>query len=241
MMLVRAQGQYTCHMNYVVAPPPVVSLPVAGQAARFPVRRVFCVGRNYAAHVREMGGQPQRDPPVFFCKPADAVVSDNTNVPYPQATSKLHHEVEMVLALGQGGRDLEVAAARELVFACGVGLDLTRRDLQAECKQARAPWDVAKAFDHSAPVSALQPVADGWPAADALLELEVNGEKRQRAPISDMLWPVAELLAALSWLFELRPGDLVFTGTPPGVGPLRRGDAFHASLQGVAELHGRIA
>lgn len=227
-------------MDYVIAPPPVPSVPIIGSQARFPVRRIFCIGRNYAEHAREMGATVDRGQPVFFLKPADALVTDGADVPYPPATRQLHHEVEMVLALGAGGRDLDAQRAAAIVLAHGVGLDLTRRDLQARCKAAGLPWDIAKAFDHSAPISALHPVTAARPAADAVLSLEVNGIERQRASIDAMIWPVAEILAELSRLFELRPGDLVFTGTPAGVAELHPGDRFHARLQGIAELRGRV-
>ncbi|BBD80337.1 fumarylacetoacetate hydrolase family protein [Aerosticca soli] len=227
-------------MSYVIDPPPQVSVPVLGSAARFPVRRVFCIGRNYADHAREMGATVDTAAPIFFCKPADALVTDGADVPYPAATAELHHEVEMVVALARGGREIEPAAAEGLIFGHGVGLDLTRRDLQARAKARGEPWDAAKAFDHSAPLSALCPLERARPHADTLLSLTVNGELRQSARLADMLLNVPAILAALSRLFELRPGDLVFTGTPAGVGPLRCGDRFHAALDGVATLDGRI-
>lgn len=226
-------------MSWLFPPPPVPAVPLLGDERRFPVRRIFCIGRNFAAHAREMGVTGDRAEPVFFCKPADAVVPGG-EVPFPPATAELHHEVEMVVALGAGGRDLAPEAAAGRVCAHGVGLDLTRRDLQARAKARSGPWDTAKAFDASAPMSALLPVAAGRPAADARLMLEVNGELRQDARLDAMLWSVPEILAALSRLFELRAGDLVFTGTPAGVGPLLRGDRFHARLEGIAELAGRI-
>jgi fumarylpyruvate hydrolase len=227
-------------MNHVIAPPPTSTLPVLGSNARFPVRRVFCIGRNYAEHAREMGAAVDKGSPLFFCKPADAVVSDGADVPYPQATADLHHEVEMVVALGAGGRDLDPAQAAALVWGYGVGLDLTRRDLQAQAKAKSHPWDVAKAFDHSAPVSALRPASEAVPGADTVLRLSVNHQLRQQTRLGEMLHSVPEIVAALSRLFELKPGDLVFTGTPAGVAALQRGDRFHAELEGIAELDGRI-
>ena len=227
-------------MTYAITPPPVSSLPIAGSDQRFPVRRIFCIGRNYAEHAREMGAVVEKDAPLFFCKPADAVVSDGADVPYPQATADLHHEVEMVVALGAGGRDLSPEAAARLVWGYGVGLDLTRRDVQAVAKAKSHPWDVAKAFDHSAPVSALVPAANAAVDADTLLRLTVNGELRQHTTLGDMVHSVPEILAALSRLFKLKAGDLVFTGTPAGVAALQRGDRFHAELTGVATLEGRI-
>lgn len=227
-------------MNYALPPPVLPSLPIVGSDQRFAVRRVFCIGRNYAEHAREMGAAVEKDAPLFFCKPADAVVGDGADVPYPQATSDLHHEVEMVVALGSGGRDLAPQAAAALIWGYGVGLDLTRRDLQARAKAKSHPWDVAKAFDYSAPVSALRPAADSDVNADTLLRLAVNGELRQQSTLGEMIHGVSEIVAALSALFELKAGDLIFTGTPAGVAALARGDRFHAELVGVAELEGRI-
>jgi len=226
-------------MPFPFEPPNPPSLPIAGGELRFPVRRVFCIGRNYADHAKEMGATVDRSQPVFFCKPADAVLSDG-DVPYPSVTGSLHHEVEMVVALDSGGRDLTVDAADALVFGYGVGLDLTRRDLQAAAKAGGLPWDSAKAFDHSAPVSALRRRADAEPAPDTQLELHVNDELRQRTRLDAMIWRVPEILAELSRLFELKAGDLVFTGTPAGVAELQRGDRFHAQLAGIADLRGRI-
>jgi len=227
-------------MDYAIAQPPVPSLPIQGSALRFPVRRIFCIGRNYAEHAKEMGAAVETGRPMFFCKPADAVVADGADVPYPSATAELHHEVEMVLALGAGGRDVPAERAAALVWGVGVGLDLTRRDLQAQAKAKGHPWDVAKAFDHSAPVSALHPLAGALPGPDTGLRLTVNGELRQQARLGEMIHDVPHLLAALSTLFELKPGDLVFTGTPAGVAALQRGDRFHAELAGIATLDGRI-
>ncbi|HWG10303.1 MAG TPA: fumarylacetoacetate hydrolase family protein [Rhodanobacteraceae bacterium] len=228
-------------MTYAIQPPAQPSLPIIGEAARFPVRRIYCIGRNYADHAKEIGAQPSSSAqPVFFLKPADAVVPEGGEVPYPQATRELHHEVEMVIALSDGGRDLDAARARDCIFAYGVGLDLTRRDLQAVAKAKGLPWDAAKGFDYSAPVSALRRAAEIGHPARARLSLQVNGETRQRADIAEMIFPAAEILVELSKLFELKPGDLVFTGTPAGVGPLLRGDRFRAELQDVATLEGRI-
>ena len=220
--------------------PPLVpaSLPILGRADRFPVHRIYCVGRNFAEHAREMGAEVSRGRPVFFMKPADAVTTAS-EVPYPSATADLHHEVELVVALGRDA-DGEVAAADALglVFGYGVGLDLTRRDLQAEAKDKRLPWDIAKGFDHSAPVSALVPAAGGAPSGR--LWLEVNGQLRQQAPLSDMVFTVPEVIHELSRLFALRAGDLVFMGTPAGVAALQRGDRVHAGVDGLAEYEGRI-
>jgi len=227
-------------MNYAITPSPTVSLPISGSEQRFPIRRIFCIGRNYADHAREMGATVDKETPMFFCKPADAVVTDGGPVPYPQATADLHHEVEMVLALGSGGKDIAADQAQALIWGYGVGLDLTRRDLQAVAKAKSHPWDVAKAFDHSAPVSALVPAAQAKPDASTLLRLTVNGSVRQQAPLGEMVHNVGEIIAALSRLFELKAGDLIFTGTPAGVAALQRGDSFHAELEGIATLEGKV-
>lgn len=229
-------------MSFMFPPSIVPSLPITGSDARFPVHRIYCIGRNYADHAKEMGAQAvSRANPVFFMKPADAIVADGGDVPYPPATRELHHEVEMVVALARGGRDIDPAGALDRVFGYGVGLDLTRRDLQAAMKARGLPWDVAKGFDASAPVSALRAAAEVGHPPHARLSLAVNGEVRQQAEIADMIFAVPEIIAELSKLFELKTGDLIFTGTPAGVGPLVRGDAFHAELQGIATLEGRIA
>lgn len=227
-------------MRYAIAPPDLPSLPVVGREERFPIRRVFCIGRNYAEHAREMGATVDKDTPMFFGKPADAVVADGADVPYPSATQDLHHEVEMVVALSAGGSRLTPAQAAAAVFGYGVGLDLTRRDLQAIAKAKSHPWDVAKGFDHSAPVSALRPAGEATPGPDTAISLRVNGELRQQGRLGDMIHGVPEIIAVLSTLFELKPGDLIFTGTPAGVAALQRGDRFHAELEGIAELDGRI-
>ena len=227
-------------MTYTIVPPALPSLPIIGSDQRFPIRRVFCIGRNYAEHAREMSASVDKSAPMFFCKPADAVVSDGADVPYPTATTDLHHEVEMVVALGSGGHDLTPEQAATLVWGYGVGLDLTRRDLQAQAKAKGHPWDVAKAFDHSAPVSALRPAAEATLDANSVLQLSVNGELRQRTTLGEMVHGVPQIIAALSTLFELKGGDLIFTGTPAGVAALQRGDRFHAELIGVAELDGQI-
>lgn len=227
-------------MPYAIQPAPVPSLEIHGSEARFPVHRIYCIGRNYAEHAKEMGAEVvSRGNPVFFLKPADAIVTAG-DVPYPSATKELHHEVEMVVALSSGGHDMDAARALECVFGYGVGLDLTRRDLQAAAKAKGLPWDTAKAFDASAPVSALRAASEIGHPLRARLSLHVNGGVRQDTDIADMIFPVADIIAELSRLFELRAGDLIFTGTPAGVGPLARGDAFVAELQGIATLEGRI-
>lgn len=227
-------------MNYALTPPAVPSLPIIGSDQRFAIRRVFCIGRNYTEHAREMGATVDKAIPMFFCKPADAVVSDGADVPYPSATSDLHHEVEMVVALGSGGRDITPEQASGLIWGYGVGLDLTRRDLQAQAKTKGHPWDVGKAFDHSAPVSALLPAHVATPVAGTVLQLHVNDELRQHGTLGEMVHDVPHIIAALSGLFELKAGDLIFTGTPAGVAALQRGDRFRAELLGMAQLDGRI-
>lgn len=227
-------------MDYVIAPPAVPSLPVQGSPQRFPIRRIFCIGRNYAEHAKEMGATIEPGRPLFFCKPADGVVTDGGDVPYPSVTHDFHHEVEMVVALGAGGANVPAERAAALVWGVGVGLDLTRRDLQAQAKAKGHPWDAAKAFDHCAPISALRRTDGTLPPADTTLRLTVNDVERQHVQLGSMLHDVPHVLAALSELFELHAGDLVFTGTPSGVAPLVRGDRFHAELAGYATLDGRI-
>ena len=227
-------------MNYALAPAPIASLPIVGSDLRFPVRRIFCIGRNYADHAREMGATVDKETPMFFCKPADAVVTDGRPVRYPSATAELHHEVEMVVALGGGGSDIPLAQASSLIWGYGVGLDLTRRDLQAVFKEKRHPWDVAKAFDDSAPVSALVPATQAQPDASTALRLLVNGQLRQEGRLSEMVHDVHQIIATLSTLFELKAGDLIFTGTPAGVSALQRGDRFRAELQGIVAFEGEV-
>jgi fumarylpyruvate hydrolase len=228
-------------MDYVIPVPPVVALPIDGDERRFPVRRIYCVGRNYAAHAREMGHDPDREPPFFFTKPADALVVGGGTIPYPPATKDLHHEVELVAALGKGGADIAEAQALDHVFGYAVGIDLTRRDLQAEAKELRRPWDMAKAFDRSAPCSALRPAAQiGHPERNPI-RLLVNGQVRQESTLAHHIWSVAETVAYLSGLVELAPGDLIFMGTPEGVAAVRRGDVLEASVEGVGEFRVTIA
>jgi fumarylpyruvate hydrolase len=222
----------------VFAAPAGVVVPVVGGGG-FPVRRVFCVGRNYAAHAREMGSDPDREPPFFFCKPADAVVTGG-EVSYPPATANLHHEMELVVAIGRGGADVPAADALGLVFGYAAGIDLTRRDLQDEAKAARRPWDMSKGFDQSGPIGEIAPVAKvGHPAAGRIF-LKVNGEVRQDGDLSDQIWAVPEVIAALSRLVRLQAGDLIFTGTPDGVGPLEKGDLAEGHIAGVGNLRVKI-
>jgi fumarylpyruvate hydrolase len=219
---------------------PRPTVAIAGSAARFPVHRIYCVGRNYAAHAREMGNDPTREPPCFFTKPADAVVANGAPVRYPPRTNNLHHEVELVIAIGKGGKQIPAADALEHVFGYAVGNDLTRRDLQAQAKDAGLPWDVAKAFDHSAPITAISPVTEGGHVTTGRIWLEVNGQSRQDARLDELIWSVPEIVAELSTLFELQPGDLIFTGTPAGVGALQRGDSIVAGIDGLDTLRTTI-
>ncbi len=227
-------------MTLEFAPPIAATVEVAGSVARFPVHRIYCVGRNYAAHALEMGADPERDPPFFFMKPADAVVPNGAAVRYPSCTANLHHEIELVVAIGEGGQDIPVASALAHVFGYAVGNDLTRRDLQSAAREQGRPWDVAKGFDHSAPISAIRRVADVGHLERGVIWLEVNGETRQHADLSEMVWDVPEIIAELSKLFELRPGDLVFTGTPAGVGPVQRGDSLVGGIDGLDTLRTTI-
>jgi fumarylpyruvate hydrolase len=216
---------------------PTVTLPVTGRAERFPVRRIFCVGRNYAEHTKEMGGDPEKEAPFFFTKPADAVVESGSRIPYPPATSNLHHEGELVVAIGKGGAMVDETAAEAMIWGHAAGNDLTRRDLQAEAKERRRPWDMAKGFDKSAVVGAIKP----GPLPDAMLRCSVNGAVRQEAAISEMVWSPAAIIAALSQMVSLSPGDLIFTGTPAGVGPLNRGDTCRVEIEGLQSATVTIA
>jgi fumarylpyruvate hydrolase len=224
--------------SYIFAPPVYPAVPVLATPALFPVRRILCVGRNYAAHAREMGGD-ERDPPFFFAKPADAVVVPGEAVPYPTRTADLHHEVELVVALNRAGEDIDPTVALDLVFGYAVGVDLTRRDLQGAAKAKGQPWESGKGFDCSAPVSAIRPWTGAAPTG--AITLTVNGEMRQSGRIEDMIWSVAEVIAEASKLWRLAPGDLIFTGTPEGVGPMVRGDRVVGEVEGVGALDFTIA
>ena len=222
--------------DYVIPVPPRPSVAVAGTDARFPVRRVFCVGRNYEAHAREMGKDPSREPPFFFTKPADAVVDSGTTVAYPPETSNLHHEIELVVAIGTGGRDIDEGDVHGHLWGASVGIDLTRRDLQLEAKRAGRPWDFGKAFDASAPIAPLVPIADVPSLTAGRIWLAVNGEVRQDADISELIWSVAEHASILSRSMALAPGDLIMTGTPAGVGALEPGDVVTGGVEGLGEI-----
>jgi 2-keto-4-pentenoate hydratase/2-oxohepta-3-ene-1,7-dioic acid hydratase (catechol pathway) len=211
------------------------TVPVAG-GDPFPVRRIYCVGRNYAAHAREMGADPDREPPFFFMKPADAIVADGSTIPYPPKTANLHHEIELVVAIGKGGRDIPVESALEHVYGYAVGLDMTRRDLQNAAKKEGKPWDMGKGFDQSAPCGTMRRASDiGHPDKGAVT-LSVNGELRQKGDLSDLIWSVSETISYLSGLVELQPGDLIYTGTPEGVAAVVTGDKLEGAVEGVGTL-----
>jgi fumarylpyruvate hydrolase len=221
--------------SYIVPPSPVVSLPVDGRSERFPVRRIYCVGRNYAEHTREMGFDPDKEPPFFFMKTADSVVLDG-RFPYPQGSKQVDWEIELYVALKTGGRDIARDDALSHVFGYGVALDMTRRDLQAVSKKTGRPWEIGKAFDHSAPMTGLKPAASiGHPATGAIW-LDVNGRRRQTADLADMIWSIPEQIEYLSRLWELKPGDIIMTGTPAGVGAVERGDRLKGHVDGVGDL-----
>lgn len=228
-------------MDYVFPPPQVPSLAVIGSTARFPLRRVYCVGRNYADHAREMGANPDREPPFFFSKPTDAVVPDGGDLPYPPLTRNFHHEVEMVVAIGKGGQNIPEASALEHVFGYAVGLDMTRRDLQLAMKNEGKPWDTGKGADGSAPVSAIRPVALAGHPAQGSISLSVAGQARQSGDLGNMAWSVAEVISRLSTYFRLQPGDLIFTGTPAGVAAVAPGELMEAEVAGVGRLSVRYS
>lgn len=225
--------------DFVIAPPLQPAVPVLG-GGLFPVRRIYCVGRNYAEHAREMGHDPQAEPPFFFAKPADALVIDGAETPYPTETQNFHHEVELVAAIGTGGRNIAVDQALSHVWGYAVGLDMTRRDLQAWAKKAQKPWEVAKGFDHSAPIGALVPAAKVSLPLAQRISLKVNGALRQEAKLSDMTWDLANVIAELSRFFALYPGDLIFTGTPAGVAAVVAGDHLVGEIEGIGTVETRI-
>jgi fumarylpyruvate hydrolase len=227
-------------MTFLFPPAATPHLPIAGSSALFPVRRIYCVGRNYAAHAIEMGGDPDREAPFFFQKNPSNLVIDGGDFPYPDKSNDVHHEIEMVIALRSGGRDFAAGEALDCIFGYAVGLDMTRRDLQNDCKKAGRPWEIAKAFEHSAPCSALKPAAEiGHPTRGAIW-LKVNGALRQQGDLNQLIWKTPEIVSYLSGLFELAPGDLIFTGTPAGVGPVRRGDVLVGGIDAVGEFVARV-
>jgi fumarylpyruvate hydrolase len=230
----------TAQTDFVVPAPPVVSLAVRGSPARFPVRRIYCVGRNYAEHTREMGHDPDRELPFFFQKNPDNLVLDNGDFPYPPMSSNVHFELEMVVAIGKGGSDISVESALDHVYGYALGLDMTRRDLQGEAKKAGRPWEIGKAFEHSAPMTDIVTVKDvGHPAKGAIW-LKVNGEVKQQSNVDQLIWNVPEIIAHLSKIFELKAGDLIMTGTPAGVGAIKRGDVMEGFCEGIGSISAKV-
>ncbi len=228
-------------MEYAFPIPTIPSVPIAGSDVRYPVRRIYCVGRNYSEHAREMGSDPNKEPPFFFTKPADAIVENGATIPYALATENLHHEIELVVAIGKAGVNIERDDALDHVYGYATGIDMTRRDLQLAAREKGRPWDVGKAYDQSAPVSAIHRASDiGHPSSGAIW-IEVNGQPRQRADLRDLIWPVPDVVAYLSRLFQLRPGDLIYTGTPAGVGPVKPGDRLLGAVEGVDQISLTIA
>ncbi len=230
-------------MSYVFEPPAIVSVPVAGSQSRFPVHRIYCVGRNYVEHAKEMGFTG-REPPFFFMKPADAllvIAEGNTGeMPYPSVTKDLHHEMELVVAIGKGGRNIKAADAASHIYGYALGLDMTRRDLQGEAKKQGRPWEVGKAFDLSAPIGPIVPAAQAGDVNNADISLNVNGQVRQSSNVSKLIWNIAETIEHLSALWELAPGDLIFSGTPEGVAAVVQGDLLEGAVAGVGTLKVKI-
>jgi fumarylpyruvate hydrolase len=231
-------------MSYVFAPAPVVAVPVVGSSEQFAVRRIYCVGRNYEAHAREMGHDPDREPPFFFGKPADAVlyVAPGTTgeFPYPSQSKNVNYEMELVAAIGKAGKDIATERALEHVYGYALGIDMTRRDLQAEAKKLGRPWDTAKGFDYSAPLGPIHPVSKVGHIDHGAIWLSVNGEDKQRSDVSQLIWSTAETISYLSTLFELKPGDLIFTGTPEGVGAVVKGDLMTGGVDGLGDFSVRV-
>ncbi|MGT2459518.1 fumarylacetoacetate hydrolase family protein [Cupriavidus basilensis] len=231
-------------MSFVITPPATVAIPVVGSSDQFPVRRVYCVGRNYAAHAREMGFDPDREPPFFFCKPADAVIpvayGETLTLPYPAQTANYHYEAELVVAIGKGGSDIPLEQALEHVWGYAVGLDMTRRDLQMKMREMGRPWEIGKAFDASAPIGPIHPASAAGHFAQGAIWLTVNGADKQRSDVTHLIWSVAETVADLSKYFRLEPGDLIYTGTPEGVGAVKPGDLMVAGVERLGELSVRV-
>ncbi|VVE64991.1 5-carboxymethyl-2-hydroxymuconate isomerase [Pandoraea captiosa] len=231
-------------MSYVFTPPAVVGIPVVGSQDLFAVRRVYCVGRNYAAHAREMGFDPDREPPFFFCKPADAVVpvayGDTLELQYPAQTSNYHYEAELVAVIGKAGSDIALDQALEHVWGYAVGLDMTRRDLQMKMREMGRPWEIGKAFDASAPIGPIHPVSSVGHIEKAGISLTVDGVQKQKSDITHLIWSVAETVSYLSQFFRLEPGDLIYTGTPEGVGPVKAGETMVTAVEGLGEITVRV-
>ncbi len=230
-------------MSYVFPPAPVVSVPIVGRAEHFPVHRIYCVGRNYEEHAKEMGFTG-REPPFFFLKPADTIVvaapGQTAHIPYPTLTNNLHHEIELVVAIGKGGRHIAAADAAQHIFGYAVGLDMTRRDLQTEMKKQGRPWCIGKGYDQSAPIGAITPAAQAGDIGQAAIWLQVNGSDRQRSHVSKLIWNVTETIEHLSQAWELQPGDLIYTGTPEGVGAVARGDTMVGGIDGLGQITVRV-
>ena len=233
-------------MSFVVTPPTVVGLPIAGSSDLFPVRRVYCVGRNYAAHAREMGFDPDREPPFFFCKPNDDAsivpvpAGETVGIPYPAQTANYHYEAELVVLIGKGGRDIAVDDAVNHIYGYAVGLDMTRRDLQMKMREQGRPWEIGKAFDFSAPVGPVHPRAAIGEFTGGAITLEVDGETRQKSDVRNLIWSVNEVIANLSTLFALQPGDLIFSGTPEGVGAVKPGQTMKVRVEGLEPISVRV-
>lgn len=223
-------------MSYVIDAPIQPALPISGSEQSFPVHRIYCVGRNYADHAREMGHDPDREPPFFFQKNPDNLIPDGSLFPYPSQTSDVHFEIELVLALSKGGKDIPESRAEECVYGYAVGIDMTRRDLQGQMKKMGRPWEIGKAFEHSAPCGPIFAKSQTGILDQGRIWLEVNGEIRQDGDINQLIWNVPETISYLSGLFELAPGDLIFTGTPAGVGSIQKGDKMHGGVDGLGEI-----
>lgn len=227
-------------MGYVIAPPPVPTLPVVGSSDLFPVRRIYCIGRNYAEHAIEMGHDPTKEPPFFFQKNPDNILLEGSDFPYPPKSKDVHFEIELVVALKSGGANIPVERALDHVYGYAIGLDMTRRDLQGEAKKLGRPWEIGKAFEHSAPCGPIHPVsAVGHPSSGAIW-LEVNGEMRQKGDVNQMIWKVPEMISYLSDYFTLAPGDLIMSGTPAGVGGVKAGDALKGHVDGVGDFYVKV-
>lgn len=222
--------------EYIFDPAPTVSVEISGSDARFPVNRVFCVGRNYAAHVREMGFDPDREEPCYFTKAARCIAPSGSEIPYPPATQNYHHEIELVVAIGENGFELSAKDALSIVYGYACGLDMTRRDLQIASRESKGPWDIGKDFENAAIISAIRPVEQIGHPASGRIELSVNGEQRQDSDLENLIWSVPEIIAHLSRFYRLEPGDLIYTGTPDGVGPVRPGDRISGSVAAVGEI-----
>lgn len=226
--------------NYLFAPSDTVSVGIKGQSKRFPVRRIYCVGRNYAEHTREMGHDPDRELPFFFNKNPDNLILDNGDFPYPSMTKDVHHEIEMVIAIGTGGVDIPVAKALEHVYGYAIGLDMTRRDLQNEAKKTGRPWEIGKAFEHSAPIGEIVPASVIGHLSQGAITLKVNGALRQQSDLSQLIWNVPEIIAHLSAIFELKAGDLIMTGTPAGVASVKPGDVMEGHCEGLGSITTKV-